>query len=60
MLLAYRSHFGPPRIGESILVRGDDGASQTYRIQDIVWEFALNEPIVVREVNVRVTQENAP
>ena len=59
LLLAYRSHFGPPRIGESILIRDADGASQTYRVQDIVWGLSLNEAIVLKEVNVRVTQENA-
>ena len=59
ILLAYRSHFGPPRIGESIRILSDDGATHTYRVQDIVWELRLDEAIVLRGVNVRVVKVNA-
>ena len=59
ILLAYRSHFGPPRIGEAILIRSADGAHQTYRVEDIVWELGLDEAIVLKEVNVRVVPEKA-
>jgi len=57
ILLAYRSHFGPPRIGESILIRSTEGASQTYRVQNIVWELSLDEAIVLQEVKVHVALE---
>ena len=56
ILIAYRSHFGPPRIGESIRIRSDDGATYTYRVHDVVWELRLDEAIVLREVNVRVVK----
>lgn len=54
VLLAYRSHFGPPRIGESIRMTSDDGLSQIYRVQDIVWEIVPNEPTGMREVHLKV------
>ena len=59
ILLAYRSHFGPPRIGESILIRNAEGAGESYRVQDIIWELSLDEAIVLKEVDVRVVPEKA-
>ena len=56
ILIAYRSHFGPPRIGESIRMHSDDGATYTYRVQDVVWELRLDESIVLKEVNVQVVK----
>jgi len=58
-LVAYRSHLGPPRIGESVRIRDDDGATHNYRVQDVIWDLALDEPIVLKEVNVRVVKANA-
>jgi len=59
ILLAYRSHFGPPRIGESILIRNAEGAGESYRVQDIIWELSLDEAIVLKEVDVLVVPEKA-
>jgi len=59
ILLAYRSHFGPPRIGESILIRNAEGTGESYRVQDIIWELSLDEAIVLKEVDVRVVPEKA-
>ena len=59
ILLAYRSHFGPPRIGESILIRNAEGTGESYRVQDIIWELSLDEAIVLKEVDVLVVPEKA-
>jgi ATP-dependent Clp protease ATP-binding subunit ClpA len=60
VILTYRSYFGPPCIGESIRMTADDGSTQLYRVQDVTWETALNEPAVLREVRVVVTLEENP
>ena len=57
ILVSYRSQFDPPRIGESIRMRADDGSTQTYRVQDVVWEMSLSDGPILREVNVRVSLE---
>ena len=59
ILLAYHSHFGPPRIGESILIRDAEGVAQTYRVEDVVWEMSLDAAIILQEVEVRVTSAPA-
>jgi ATP-dependent Clp protease ATP-binding subunit ClpC len=58
-LLTYRSRSSVPRIGESILIRDAEGKSQTYRVEEIVWELGFDKAPVLRDVNVRVTPVSA-
>jgi len=38
-LISYKSHSLIPRIGESLLIRNEQGLGHAYQVQNIVWEF---------------------
>lgn len=51
----YRCQTSPPHIGETILVRDADGASQSYKVEDVRWEFEKSaDGTIVQTVQVRV------
>ena len=59
-LLTYRSRPHIPRIGEVVLIRDGEGGSQSYRVQDVVWEFDRTaEASQLQNVKVRVAKEKS-
>ena len=57
-LLTYRSRSSVPRIGESIFIRNGDASAQTYRIQDVIWEFEkTSNAAKLQAVTVRGVKE---
>lgn len=60
ILLAYKGLSLIPRIGESILIRDEQGHGQSHRVQDVAWEFDnIYGFSALKGVNVRVVKVNA-
>jgi ATP-dependent Clp protease ATP-binding subunit ClpA len=58
-LLAYHSFSPIPRIGESVLIRDEQGLAQSYRVQDVVWDFEnILGFSMLKQVQVRVSKAN--
>lgn len=59
-MLTYKGISLIPRIGESVVIRDEQGVAQSLRVQDVAWEFdSIYGFSALKGVNVRVVKDKA-